>query len=440
MNNIASLATPPINGAIHIIRMTGPDIFTIINKISSKKIERKGYLIKKTNLIQGNKIIDQVLLMLYVSPNSYTGEDLIEINSHGNILIANQILKLLLDNGCKIAKRGEFTKIAFLNNKIDISQAISINEISTTSSMIAKEIAMNNLLGRAKNIFKDWRENIFNIIGNLEVSIDYPEYDDIQKISIEEIIKICHEINITCKKIIQNYLDYKFIFNGIDIAIIGKPNVGKSTLLNKLLSSERAIVSDISGTTRDYIKESIINNGIKYNLIDTAGIRKTQNKIEKIGISKTEEIIQQASIVIYVVDGSKKLEKEDYDIFEKIKDKNFIKINSKKDLGKFYTADNGIDIGKNDNPSIIFKEIEKNLKINNLEYDNVFISSQIEFNFLLSIKNYCEEIFHILKNNAPLDLAIEVLKLLFEDVKSLLGESLDYEIIDEIFDNFCLGK
>ena len=440
MKNITSLATPPINGAIHIIRMTGPNVFEIINKISSKIIERKGHTIKKTNLIQGNKIIDQVLLMLYVGPNSYTGEDLIEINSHGNILIANQILNLLLVNGCEIAKRGEFTKIAFLNNKIDISQAISINQISTTPSLLVKDISMNNLLGKAKNIFKDWRDKIFNIIGNIEVSIDYPEYDDIEEISIRKIMKISQEINLMCKQIIENYLKYKFIFNGIDVAIIGKPNVGKSTLLNKLLSNDRAIVSDMSGTTRDYIKESIINNGIKYNLIDTAGIRKSSNKIEKMGISKTEEILNSASIIIYVVDGSKTLEKADYDILEKIKNKNFIKVNSKKDLGKFYKNVSEISIGKNDAPDLIFSEIEKNLKINNLEYDNIFISSQIEFNFLLSIKNYCEEIIEILKNNAPIDLAIEVIKLLFEDIKSLLGESLNYEIIDEIFDNFCLGK
>lgn len=440
MKNIVALSTPPLNGAIHIIRMTGPDVFEIINKISSQKIKKENYKIKMTNLVYKDQIIDQVLLMLYVNPKSYTGEDLIEINCHGNILIANEILEILINLGCRIAAQGEFTKTAFLNNKINLSQAMWINQISKTPSLIVKNIGMNSIAGKIKNVFKVWREEIFLIIGNLEVSIDYPEFDDVINITNNKILEVVSNISQKSKEIIDNYNKYKIIFNGIDVAIIGKPNVGKSTLLNKIIGDDRAIVSDIFGTTRDYIRESILFNGIKYNIIDTAGIRKTDDELENIGISKTKLLIEKSKIILYVIDGSKKITYEDKIIYDEIKQKNYIFIKTKKDINEYYKDHNGISIGKDDETNIIFLEIEKLLKITNFNFENIFISSQIELDYMLSIFGHCEDIIIMIEKEEPLDIIIEIVKILFQDIKLLLGETLNYEIFDEIFDNFCLGK
>ncbi|MGL4769098.1 MAG: tRNA uridine-5-carboxymethylaminomethyl(34) synthesis GTPase MnmE [Mycoplasmoidaceae bacterium] len=440
MRNIASVATPLINSAIHIIRITGPNVFEIINKISSKKILKKNRIIEMTNIIKNNEIIDQVLLMLFVAPNSYTGEDLIEINCHGNLIITNQILDLLLINGCFAAQRGEFTKLAFLNNKLDISQAISINKISTTASELEKKILINNVIGKTKFKLEDWKNKVFDLIGNVEVSIDYPEYDDIKIYNYLDIKNIIKNILNDCKEIINNYLKYKYLFEGINILILGKPNVGKSTFFNWLINKDRSIISDKKGTTRDYINEQLIHNGIKYNFIDTAGIRKISSKIEKTGIQKSIDLIDSASLVLFLVDGSKKSDKEDDYIFQKIINKNYIIFKTKKDLGIIEKIFPGIEISIEENSEIIFEYMREKLNLNEINKDNIFATSKFEYNLLKIIEGDCILILNMLEENISIDIIIEVIKTLYDNIKSLLGLDINYEIIDEIFDNFCLGK
>jgi tRNA modification GTPase len=298
-NTITALATVPMNGAIHIIRVSGIDTYKILSTITKKKIKKAGYSIERAMIYDQQTVIDDVLLMKFVSPKSFTGEDLIEINCHGGLFIANKIISLLIKNGVSLAKNGEFTKLAFMNKKLNLNQANAINNLIKSTSEKGIEFAHNGLNTETNKKLEELCDILFRLIGQIEVNIDYPEYDDIQKYIKEDVIGRLEAINEMIKLIVSNSKDMIKHVEGYNIAIIGKPNAGKSSLLNALLNEDKAIVSNISGTTRDIVEGKINIKGLNFNILDTAGIKEhTSSKLEKIGIKKTIDSLDKADIII----------------------------------------------------------------------------------------------------------------------------------------------
>ncbi|MDR3249782.1 MAG: tRNA uridine-5-carboxymethylaminomethyl(34) synthesis GTPase MnmE [Mycoplasmataceae bacterium] len=440
-NTIVALSTPPFNGAIHIIRLSGNQAYEILNKIILIKIKKESYRIQKNTICENGKKIDEVLLMKFVSPKSFTGEDLIEINCHGGIFIANKIIELLIKNGAKIAQKGEFSKRAFMNKKISLNQANAINNLINATNEITISNVNNALNKRSNDLIDKFSNELFKIIGQIEVNIDYPEYEDSS--NKKNILNNIKKIN---KKIIAIISHSKMAmkFNqGFDIAIIGKPNVGKSSLLNAFINEDKAIVSSIPGTTRDVVETKINMNGITINILDTAGIRnKTNNKIEKIGINKSYEVIKKADLILFVVDGTKPLDENDKKILNHIKNMNFIIVNNKVDIKQYNNHLNSIKISaKQKQISNLIMEIKKRFNTLSIEkYDGVILQSQQIIGLLENTLLLLEKCFEDIKKNTPIDLVIENMHEAFENILKIQGRSNDFNFIDEMFKNFCLGK
>jgi tRNA modification GTPase len=298
MKTIVALSTPPMNGAIHIIRMSGPKSFAIINRLTTQKIIKKGYIIQRSQLLDDKQVIDDVLINTFVAPKSFTGEDLVEINCHGGYYLANKIMQLLIKHGCTLALPGEFTQRAYLNNKLTIHEAESIHNLINATNEKAITLANMGLNPNTVKALKQLRENLFELIGQVEINIDYPEFDDVPYVTTKQFKSKLAKLIRVIKIIIQNSLKLMPIIEGINVAIVGKPNVGKSSLFNALLNQPRSIVSHIPGTTRDLIDARINLHGVTINLSDTAGIHQASNEIEKKGIAKAEEFLQQAALVL----------------------------------------------------------------------------------------------------------------------------------------------
>lgn len=441
MNTIVALSTPPMKSTIHIIRLSGPESYNIINKICKNKVEKTGHSIQNNKIINkiDNKIIDDVLLMKFVSPKSFTGEDLIEINCHGNLIIVDKIIKLILENGAIMAQPGEFTRQAFINNKLDISQANSINYLINAKTEFQTDVSLNIILGNSKNKIKSIAEKLFQIIGTLEVNIDYPEYYDVHDVKSQEVKKTINEIYKNINEIIVDYNNNYHLFNGINLVILGKPNSGKSSLLNAILKTNRAIVSDTPGTTRDFIKESINIGGLNFNIIDTAGIRKSDDQIENVGIDKAIEISKKADLILYIIDNSIIVANEELEWIKKNINSKLIIVKNKEDLLDANPNLKGIKISaKNNQIDDLKKEIFKIFKLNN--NSNFFITSDYEKNILLEIINNLEKANELIEEDVSLDLVISFLEFAYKLLKTFLGEEKDFDLLDELFKNFCLGK
>lgn len=440
---IAAISTPKINSAISIIRISGPDSYKIISKICKKNIDKKGYTFSKEFIYDNDKIIDEIILLKFVAPRSFTGEDLLEINCHGGILVTQKILDIILENGARLAENGEFTKRAFLNNKLTIRQANSINNLIFAKTTTSMNLSSEGVVKKNNKFFDEIKENLFNLIGKIEVNIDYPEYDDVEQVTINDFDKVVKKTILDLQNVKNNYEKISYLYNGINIAIIGKPNVGKSSLLNALIKKDRAIVSNIKGTTRDTINESIVMDGLLLNFIDTAGIRNSKNKLEQIGIKKTYESIKNSDLVLFVIDSSKKIDKFEKEIMKKISNKKHIIVKNKMDLNK--------DL----NPNIegIFVSSKKN-KIDLLtkKIHEIFSSSDFDIALNLSICSNNEleiikDCIQILKSSLKnkdkfitIDVLVEDLVVVYKKICTLLGDIEDLDIIDKMFKNFCLGK
>ncbi|MDR2461821.1 MAG: tRNA uridine-5-carboxymethylaminomethyl(34) synthesis GTPase MnmE [Mycoplasmataceae bacterium] len=442
-NTIVALATPPMNCAIHIIRISGCKAYEIINKICDEKITKVGYSVQRTNIKDDKQIIDNVLLIKFLQDKSFTGEDTIEINCHGGFYLANKIIKLLIKNGCRLANPGEFSQRAYMNKKINLIQAESINNLIKSTNDYAINVANNGISEETKKKIINFKNILFKLIGQIEVNIDYPEYDDVPNITKDEFINNLNKIINESEKIINESEKIIPFINGVNIAIIGKPNVGKSSIYNLILKENKSIISDVPGTTRDCLDTTINFHGITITFVDTAGIRKSNNKIEKIGIEKTTNSINKSDIVLFVYDANKIFDTNDKKILDSIKNKKIIIIANKIDLGikKLIPKSIPISVAKKQNIEKLSNEIINAIKPINMDYKNtILLQSKQEIDIMKKIKNNLLYILKIIKNNNPIDLANEYLHEAFDDVLLLLGEKNNYDFINNLFKKFCIGK
>ena len=332
-DTIAAIATSMGRSAVNIIKISGPESISIVSKIFTKDLSKlEPNTINYGFIKEGNELIDEVLVSLFTSPNSQTGEDIVEINTHGGISVTNKVLELVLSNGARLAEPGEFLKRAFLNGKKDLIEAEAISDLINAKTEEARKMSLKGLSGELSKKIKTLRNKILNIIANIEVNIDYPEYED-AIIYTNELLKTnINEIQSDLEKLVKESEKGTLLNNGINVGIVGKPNVGKSSLLNLLINEDKAIVTDIEGTTRDIVEGNITTNGVTLNLIDTAGIRKTNNVVEKLGVEKSKDIINKSDLIIALFDISRPFTLEDEAILSSIKAKKSIIILNKTDL------------------------------------------------------------------------------------------------------------
>ena len=455
MSTIAAISTAPGNAGIGIIRLSGEKCFEILDKIfvPKHKGEIKGYTMKYGHIISASskEIIDEVLVSYFVAPNSYTRENMCEINSHGGMVVENKILEECLKNGAMLAEPGEFTKRAFLNGRIDLSQAEAIIDIINSKTEKEMQVAQRQLKGRLSNKIEDIRKDILNIMADIEASIDYPEYD-IEETTNEKIKKFLNELEEKLNSLEKTFENGKILKEGIKTAIIGKPNVGKSSLLNLILGEERAIVSNVEGTTRDTIEEYVNINGIPLKIIDTAGIRNTIDEVEQIGVKRSMDILFDAELIIAVFDDSRALDEEDEKILDLIKDKKAIILINKTDLKKGYVkSDERItslhktvipfSVLKEEGINELYNAILELFNMNDIDLENTdIVTSSRQKNYILRAHDALNKAKESVENNMTIDITAIVLKEILEELSSITGENVSEDIINEIFKKFCLGK
>ena len=436
--------------------MSGEDCFKILDKFfipkNKEKIENiKGYTIKYGNIVENDEIIDEVLVSYFKSPKSYTTENMCEINSHGGNVIIRKILDICLKNGAELAEPGEFTKRAFLNGRIDLLQAESVIDVINAKSEKESKTGIKQLEGLLSKKIKEIKQEIMDVMINLDVCIDYPEYD-VEEVTNNQIEEMLINIKLKLKNLEKSFENGKLIKEGIKTAIIGKPNAGKSSLLNAILKEDRAIVTEYEGTTRDTIEEFVNIEGIPIKLIDTAGIRNAKDEVEKIGILKSKEIAKEADLIIAIFDGSKDLSEEDLDILEIVKRKNSIIIINKSDLDSVLKQDDKrlcsicnkiikISALNNDGLENLYRCIAEMFKLNKINLDNDIIITNLRHKNLISKAiNNVEKAEESINKNMPIDIVAIFIKDILEDLGNITGEFVTDDIINEIFAKFCLGK
>lgn len=439
-----------------IIRLSGEDTFKIIEKIfvpKNKNTKIKGYNMKYGHIInpKNNEIIDEVLVSYFIKPRSYTTEDMCEINSHGGSIVMENILQICLENGAELAEAGEFTKRAFLNGRIDLSQAESIIDIINSKTKKESQASVKQLEGFLSKEISKIRSKILDVMVDIEANIDYPEYD-IEQVTESRTLNMLDDVKKDLNKLKNTFDNGKIIKEGIKVAIIGKPNAGKSSLLNALLREERAIVSKYEGTTRDSIEEFMNIDGIPVKIIDTAGIREAEDEVEKIGIERAKHIAKDADLIIAIFDISRELDDEDFEIIDLIKDKKAIIILNKTDLIEDdYVVDNRITeldktiikISALNSIGIdkVNEEIARLFKINEIDSDNGIIVTNVRHkNLINKAIDFDENAIRSIKNNMPMDICSIDIKAMLECLGEITGENVSENIINEIFSKFCLGK
>lgn len=441
METIVALATAPLKSALAIIRVSGDDAFKIVSKCFSKDItDIQERTLLFGNIVNEDKVIDEVVLAIYKGPKSFTGEDLVEIICHGSVLIANEIIELLIKFGARTATNGEYSSRAFLNNKIDLIQAEAINDVINSTTKEAKELSILSLKGKTSELILPIKARIADVLSLIEVNIDYPEYEDIEVANKEHVISLVNELVPQIDTLVSNGQKGLIIKEGIKVALVGKPNVGKSSLLNALLGESKAIVTDIAGTTRDVVEGEINLNGVVLHLLDTAGIRDTGDKIENIGVSKSIETIKKADLAIVLLDASNKLDKEDEEIISLCKDIPHIVVYNKsdkldnKDDDKLYISALNNDISKL--KDAIYHEL--GLK------DETFKTPSLNNVRQLGLLQNAKESLLKAKLDAEADLPVDLLSVSLMDaynaILEILGEYNQRDISKEIFARFCVGK
>lgn len=446
-DTIVAISSSAGAGAISIIRLSGSDALNIASKVFTKDLtEVDTHTMHYGYIKDGEEKIDEVLVSVMKSPKTFTREDIVEINCHGGLATTNKVLEILLENGARLAEPGEFTKRAFLNGRIDLLEAEATMDLISSRAESTRKISINTLTGETSNLIKDLRKELVQIISNIEVNIDYPEYEDIEVLTNNSILPNVKKFKEKLEDIIQKSEDSKIIKEGIKVGIIGKPNVGKSSLLNSLLEEEKAIVTDIPGTTRDIVEGSLVLGGIPLNIIDTAGIRKTEDTVEKIGVEKSLSIIDTADLIIYILNNNEEITEEEKELLNKIKNKKKIIVVNKIDLETRLDKkilDSYIEISVKENIGVnkIKEEIKRLFSIGDIITNDVTYLSNARSIALLkkSLKsiNEAEEEITI---NSPIDIVELSLKDAWSSLGEIIGETYTEELLDELFSRFCLGK
>lgn len=457
-DTIAAIATPPGEGAISIIRLSGDQAFTIIdkvyrlgNKVLSKAATHTihyGYIIDPRT----QQTMDEVMVSVMRAPKTFTKEDVIEINCHGGLLVVNQILQLILREGARLAEPGEFTKRAFLNGRIDLSQAEAIMDVIRAKTDKAMQMALHQLDGNLSQLIRHLRQDILETLAQVEVNIDYPEYDDVEELTAKLLLEKARQVKIQIEQLLATAQQGKILREGLQTAIIGRPNVGKSSLLNHLLQEEKAIVTEVAGTTRDVIEEYVNVNGVPLKLIDTAGIRETDDLVEKIGVTRSKKALQEAALVLLVLNQNEPLTKEDLALLEATEHSKRIVLLNKTDL------DNRLDLEQLaayvPKEALLLISVHSNAGIEQLkeriaalffnetleEKDATYLSNVRHIALLHQAVEALEEVISGIEAGMPVDLVQIDMTRCWDALGEVIGESVQDELITQLFSQFCLGK
>ena len=444
-DTICAISTAVGSGAISIVRVSGKDALKIVNSIfkGTDLTKVKSHTIHYGFICDKNEKIDEVLVSVMLAPKTYTKEDIVEINTHGGIITTNKILELLLESGCRLAEAGEFTKRAFLNGRIDLTQAESVNDLIIAKSDNARGLALNNLSGSISESVKKLREKIVEILATIEVNIDYPEYEDIEVVTEDSLLPKLKIIREEMSNILTNSKNGKLIKEGINVAIVGKPNVGKSSILNALLEEDKAIVTDIAGTTRDIVEGSITLNGFLINFIDTAGIRETDDLVEKIGVERSKKALNTADLVIIVLNNNETITNYEKELMQLVsEDKKIIFVNKSDLENKITIKDDyvlGNTIDKNGLDSLKNAIINK-LNLNNISKDITYMSNVRQIDLMKKALNSIDTAIKNLENNLLVSIVEIDIKNAWNYLGEIIGDVYQDELIDTLFSNFCLGK
>ena len=451
-DTICAISTSTGLGAISIVRVSGEEAISIVNKIFKGKDLTKvdSHTINYGHIMENDTIVDEVLVSVMKAPKTFTTEDIVEINTHGGIAPTNKVLELLLENGCRLAEPGEFTKRAFLNGRIDLLEAEAVMDMIDSKTENQRKMAANQISGKTSNLINDLRNDMVQIISNINVNIDYPEYDDVDIITNDLLIPKITNLKEKITKILKESENGKMIKEGIKTSIIGRPNVGKSSLLNALLEEDKAIVTDIAGTTRDIVEGTISVNGILLNMIDTAGIRETEDVIESIGVEKSKKIMDESDLILFMLNNNEELTSDIEELFTKIVDKKYLVLINKNDLEtKLDISKLNIDKDRIINLSIINNQgidelknkISELFKLNEIETkDPTYLSNTRSISILQKCLNSIEEVEKGLNNNMPIDMIELDIRNIWEQLGKINGSTYEEELLDEMFKRFCLGK
>ncbi len=448
-DTICAISTALGVGAISIIRVSGDEAIDIVNKIFDKDLtKKKSHTINYGHIVYNGEIIDEVMVSIMKSPKTFTKEDIVEINSHGGVAVTNKVLEILLLEGARLAEPGEFTKRAFLNGRIDLVEAESIMDLIESKTETSRKLAISGMEGKVSKLVKNIIDNLVKVNANIEVNIDYPEYEDIEIVTKEKIEEMSKYINKELTKLLNESENGKLIKDGINTLILGRPNVGKSSILNKLIEEDKAIVTSVAGTTRDIVEGQIRVNGILLNIIDTAGVRETEDIVEKIGVEKSLSLVNDADLIILVFNNNEKLTDEDKKLLEYTKEKKRIIVINKIDL------ENNLDISNLKNERIVKISALKDSGIENLKNeindmfnleeinlgDFTYLSNSRQISLVKKAVEISKNLEDALNNDVPIDLLEIDIKEICEILGEIIGESYDDKLIDTLFSNFCLGK
>ena len=448
-DTICAISTALGVGAISIIRVSGDEAIDIVNKIFDKDLTKKeSHTINYGHIVYNGEIIDEVMVSIMKSPKTFTKEDIVEINSHGGVAVTNKVLEILLLEGARLAEPGEFTKRAFLNGRIDLVEAESIMDLIESKTETSRKLAISGMEGKVSKLVKNIIDNLVKVNANIEVNIDYPEYEDIEIVTKEKIEEMSKYINKELTKLLNESENGKLIKDGINTLILGRPNVGKSSILNKLIEEDKAIVTSVAGTTRDIVEGQIRVNGILLNIIDTAGVRETEDIVEKIGVEKSLSLVNDADLIILVFNNNEKLTDEDKKLLEYTKEKKRIIVINKIDL------ENNLDINNLKNERIVKVSALKDSGIENLKNeindmfnleeinlgDFTYLSNSRQISLVKKAVEISKNLEEALNNDVPIDLLEIDIKEICEILGEIIGESYDDKLIDTLFSNFCLGK
>lgn len=453
-DTIAAISTPRGEGGIGIVRISGNNALDILEKIfkpkSGKAIKGlRNYSINYGHIFDGKTLVDEVLVSIMKAPNTYTREDIVEINCHGGFVITEKVLEVVLKNGARIAEIGEFTRRAFLNGRIDLTQAEAVIDLIHGKTEKSVSLSLNQLRGDLKEQIEHLKKLVLDVAAHINVVLDYPE-EGIDDPLPEHLVENLQEVLDTTDRLIRSYDKGKMIKEGIKTAIVGKPNVGKSSILNSVLKEERAIVTHVAGTTRDIIEEVVNLKGIPLVLVDTAGIRKTDDLVENIGVEKSKKLIESADLILFVVDGSRPLDEEDMKIHEAIKAEKVIgilnKIDIKEDidLSPLTKISKWLEISaiKNQGIDEMEEEIYRHIIDENIEDSSqkITITNVRHKSALEKTKQSIENIFETIESGLPMDLMAVDIKGALDSLSELTGEISSEDLLDHIFSNFCVGK